>query len=261
MEVRAVSYYQEFVKVREMRILLYCILIENMKYLLCLSSPPQRKQDFYWTYPKVLAISVHDASTSRATSEVIRIRVEILWWAKIKKNWIQRQLKNPYTIILVKMAKHLNKKKETRHVFKYWILFMFQAKWKVFFSCFFECSRKHKCAKGGASLGWILVAFIKTYSLTEQARALCHYDVIVENSNVACKFCEIFRTFTCVTTIKSRFSITSLQALFIAEQEYSSKAIRAIRSVVVYQLWSDVEIVTRLIKQFFHSRLLDLRWL
>ena len=110
MEVRAVSNYQEFVKVREMRILLYCILIENMKYLLCLSSPPQRKQDFYWTYPKVLAISVHDASTSRATSEVIRIRVEILWWAK--KFWIQRQLKNPYTIILVKMAKHLKKKKK-----------------------------------------------------------------------------------------------------------------------------------------------------
>ena len=86
MEVRAVSNYQEFVKVREMRILLYCILIENMKYLLCLSSPPLRKQDFYWTYPKVLAISVHDASTSRATSEVIRIPVEIPWWAKIYKN-------------------------------------------------------------------------------------------------------------------------------------------------------------------------------
>ena len=92
------------------------------------------------------------------------------------------------------MAKHL-KKKETLHVFRYWILLVFQAKWKVFFSCFFECSRKHKCAKGGASLGWKLVAFIKTYSLSEQARALCHYDVIVENSNVACKFCEIFRTF------------------------------------------------------------------
>ena len=159
------------------------------------------------------------------------------------------------------MAKHLKKKKETLHVFRYWILFVFQAKWKVLFSCLFECSRKHKCEKGSASFGWILVAFIKTYSLSEQVRALCHYDVIVENSNVARKFCEIFRTFACVTTIKSRFSVTSSQALFITGQEYSSLAIRAIRSVVVYQLWSDVEILTRLIKQFLHSRLLDLRWL
>ena len=112
MDVRAVSNYQEFVKVREMRILLYCILIENMKYLLCLSSPPQRKQDFCWTYPKVLAISVHDASTSRATSEVIRIRVEILWWAKIKKIWIQRQLKKSIYNHLGKNGKTLEKKKK-----------------------------------------------------------------------------------------------------------------------------------------------------
>lgn len=180
MDVRAVSNYQEFVKVREMRILLYCILIENMKYLLCLSSPPQRKQDFYWTYPKVLAISVHDASTSRATSEVIRIRVEILWWAKIKRNLNTETVKKSMYNHLGENGKTLEKKKETLHVFRYWILFVFQAKWKVFFSCLFECSLKHNCEKGSASLGWILVAFIKTYSLSEQARASCHYDVIVE---------------------------------------------------------------------------------
>ena len=112
MDVRAVSNYQEFVKVREMRILLYCILIENMKYLLCLSSPPQRKQDFCWTYPKVLAISVHDASTSRATSEVIRIRVEILWWAKIKRNLNTETVKKSMYNHLGENGKTLEKKKK-----------------------------------------------------------------------------------------------------------------------------------------------------
>ena len=63
----------------------------------------------------------------------------------------------------------------------------------------------------------------------------------MENSNVARKVCEIFKTFACVTTIKWRFSVTSLKAFFVGGQEYSSLAIREIRSVVVYQLRSDVD--------------------
>ena len=141
MKVRAVSNYQEFVKVRETRILLYCILIENMKYLLCLSSPPLRKQDFYWTYPKVLAISVHDASTSRATSEVIRIPVEIPWWAKIYKNLNTEALRKSIYNHHGENGKTLEKKNLC--VFRYWMFLVFQPNtWKVFFSCFFECTRK-----------------------------------------------------------------------------------------------------------------------
>lgn len=140
MEVRAVSNYQEFVKVREMRILLYCILIENMKYLLCLSSPPLRKQDFYWTYPKVLAISVHDASTSRATSEVIRIRVEILWWAKINKNLNTETLKKSIYNHHGENGKTLEKKP-----LRIWVLDTLRVpaqQVESFFSCLFECTRK-----------------------------------------------------------------------------------------------------------------------
>ena len=48
------------------------------------------------------------------------------------------------------------------------------------------------------------------------------------------KVCEIFKTFACVTTIKWCFSVTSLKAFFVGGQEYSSLAIRAIRSLVVY---------------------------